>query len=268
MRKMSPEWLDALAADLDEFPEMIERNAALREEIDLAPERLMVASLPWAGGEWVARVLIHALEAQRLHLCAGYGHHEQALSLPRMVRSIGRHGVANHHLRANQTNLNLIRIFHMKTIILTRSLYDIVRCMLADEERPSAAESLVHLPSFWRDLRSKERTDLLIDQVVPWCMQFHSSWQVAFTNDTVPAVWATWEDLTANPEQSFGELLRCLGHSQAIAHLPAALATHPIPEAAPKRRLQKAHSERIRSIAEHYRDQDLYLLGLEDPNAA
>ena len=189
----------------------------------------------------MARVLIHALE-HNAFICVQGTDTTNKRSLYRAWCGRWPPRCREPSPSANQTNLNLIRIFHMKTIILTRSLYDIVRCMLADEERPSAAESLVHLPSFWRDLRSSERTDLLIDQVVPWCMQFHSSWQVAFTNDTVPAVWATWEDLTEKPEQSFSELLRCLGHGDAIPHLPAARRHTPYlrPRRAPTESSQRA----------------------------
>ena len=223
MPQVSASWLQALFLDLAMVPGFVRQQPDLSEALDRAPTRVLVACVPKSGSTFISNVRSAAMGAEKQHWCARYGLNEQDLNLARMVATMHHPGVAQHHLRATEGNVDLARLFGLRIVVLTRNLFDVIPSALDHARNESLVWPGVHLPADFRDGSEEAQVDLLIDHMVPWYVQFHVSWQQAFHSANLPIVWATYEDLVEDETVFLTELLTVLGLPEAAARVPDAL---------------------------------------------
>ena len=87
---------------------------------------VFIASMPKSGSTFMARVMEQLTGYPYVALTYGYERDEQNLYLPTLIDTFGRGSVTHQHVRATGPNLELMREFKVRPVILTRNLFDVV----------------------------------------------------------------------------------------------------------------------------------------------
>lgn len=166
---------------------------------------VLVAAMPKSGSSFLVRALAEATGFVQMFL--GYDHlNEQDLYLPRLTDAWGQDVVTHQHLRATPANLDLLRVFAIRPVVLRRDLADTL-VSLADH---LATESLVTppvtMPPAYRDWPRARQLQAVVDLAAPWYVQFLAGWQAAA--DEVDALVLDYAEVVAEPAAAVAAVLR------------------------------------------------------------
>lgn len=182
---------------------------------------LFVSAFPKSGSTFLVTALAHA---------SGYPHYflgqdfrsEQDLYFPHLVDAWSMPVVSHQHTRATIPNLEFLRQFQIRPIILTRQLTD---CLVSLRDH-LCNESLV-TPTFcaqedfphWSTMR---QYDALIDLAAGWYLDFYSGWQRAQA-EGMELLWLDYGTLIANTRECIERVIDFYGLSITDACLKAAV---------------------------------------------
>jgi hypothetical protein len=137
------------------------------------------------------------------------------------------------HMIAHHSNIQLLNLFGIKTVVMKRSIPDML-CSYADmletEGRyPDGSYNWsilcgVHTdPSFLR-LDADERLDFFVYHQAPWYIQFYASWLRADRNKSLPVHWTVYDSFRADPVRTITGILDFYGRSAKADSVPEAVA--------------------------------------------
>ena len=175
------------------------------EPKDLAPH-LLIASQPKSGSTWLKNVLCQVTGFRDLFLFHASGQSEQDLFYPALLEFATVPTVTQQHCRAAEANLQLMQAFGMRAVVLVRNLADVV-VSLRDFYNRGAVLGTFFNPDTWRQSSAERQADLIIDHIVPWHLQFLTSWQQAEKDQRVPVLWLAYEALMRDPLRSVQRVL-------------------------------------------------------------
>jgi hypothetical protein len=115
------------------------------------------------------------------------------------------------HMQATPRNLNLMKQYTIRPVILVRNIADVIISLddhLHNENTgtPSGPE-----PSWYKCMSEEERFAFLIRMHVPWYINFLLSWEEA--EKILPVFWLTYEDLFRDTVQRLKDVLEFWGIS-------------------------------------------------------
>lgn len=201
------------------LPHADELRAAARKRKPV----VLVACMPKSGSTFLANAIAAATGYPLHSLVYAYFRNAQDLYLPALLRTLAVPTVTQQHVVATRPNLELIDLFHLKTVVLVRNIFDVVvslrdHCLREGVETPAGVidDAFPHLPK-------SEQYDLLIDVAAPWYFGFYASWFRASQNGGCDPLWLTYETLFAEPLPILHKLLEFCEAPQSVDAVRAAL---------------------------------------------
>lgn len=249
----------------------------------LAEERkdkklIVVAAMPRSGSTFLANVLTKMSGFPYARLCYAYSSNEHDLYPPALcfMNNIGC--VSQLHIKGTPHNVNIMNVFRIKPIILVRNIYDIVPSLLRDlrekQQKPDLETGFHGYSFLWQNMDTKnlsdeQMTDLIIDLVLPWYVNFFVSWQDMCNNKYIKALWVTYEDLMENKSLKMKEIFDFLGVKSSVSGdaLDTVLNTEYSTFGSGKSGkgysfLSKAQRVRVKNLFSYYKTTDLKMLGI------
>jgi hypothetical protein len=180
-------------------------------------------------------------------------------------------------MRATRPNLALLKAFNITPIIQIRNLLDILVSQrdhilrdLFSTTGAVTAHQADPLHAHFRALDHEQQFDLLIDQRVPWLLEFYRSWAEAEMRGDVKLHWLDYSELNADKVGSIVRAAAFLGMDCSPQRVEAALALLPpkktrfnqAVEGRGEQALSDAQKERVIAMARHYPWIDFTPLGL------
>lgn len=200
-----------------------------------ASPSIMVACVPKSGSTFVSRVFAEATEMERREFLYDInGHNGWDLYLPQLMaaaqQSPQRGYVSHHHVLATPPNLELIKIFNFRTVVLLRNVFDVIVSLrdhalaVRDDPRVVAITPL-HVPDRFCDLDSETQFDWIIDFRIPWYIRFFVGWYKVHWSRAIDCLWATYDELMAEPVSQLTRILEQLGFPQPADRVERAIIT-------------------------------------------
>ncbi len=240
-------------------------NLRLKKLFGKRGKTVFISALPKSGSTFLVKVLGQVTGYQTFFL----GYHqlnEQDLYLPNLIDAWSMNVISHQHTRPSAPNLDLMRQFAIRPVILTRNAYDATVSLTDHLERESPETPLLNVPD---DFMARERTarlDMVIDLALPWYIRFVADW----TDAGHDYLWLRYEDLIDSGADTVRRVL-------AMHDLPAdddVIETALIQARGEGSRLNKgvagrgteelspAQKTRINALTRHYPGVDFSCLGL------
>ena len=168
----------------------------LRRTLGPRGEYIFLATMPKSGSTFFGRVLVEVTGFEREYLASAYLNLEEELYLPRVIDQINRGTVTQQHVRANRVNIEIMKRFEIRPVVIVRNLDDAVVSLREHLLR----EKLDSMPGFYPtasflDLDETTQLDFLVDHVLPWYLGFYASWWSVQQSKELDVLWLSYEDL-------------------------------------------------------------------------
>lgn len=240
----------------------------------ITPENLgahiFIACVPKSASTFLKNVLVNLTGFKDLFAVYAAGQNEHELYLPSLVEYADANRVTQQHCRASEANVQMMQAFEISPVILVRNIFDAVVSLL-DFYRQGAYFNTYFRNDFL-NLDEPTQIDLLIDNVVPWYLQFVASWDLVEKEKRLEIFWLSYEDLTQKKTESIEKLLEFYGLGASRKNIEKSLET----VQADSRRnrfnkgiagrgktvLSEAQKSRIRQFAKYYPTTDFSRIGL------
>ena len=200
---------------------------------------------------------------------------EQELYLPRLIDAYGRGTVTQQHFRANPPNLEILRQFGIRPVVLVRNIFDVIVSMRDHLLR----ERLDNLPSVYAPIQFAEfddekQIDYLITYVAPWLITFYVSWHNAFVTREYDFCWLSYEDMIRNWPTAIANILKFYNQQKTSAEIEIVLHRMSKTSGSSTRfnqgvsgrghqLMSLAQKERIQDMTQAYSDVDFAKIGID-----
>ncbi len=155
---------------------------------------IFLASMPKSGSTFMATALAELTGYRYVGLSDAYERHDQNLYLPKVIDVYGSGSVTHQHIRATAANLDLMRRFHIRPVVMVRNLFDVVVSIRDHLLKEGFAFPTMYCDERFLDLDERTQLDFIIDLSMPWYLNFYVSWYVASQKAAVPTLWLRYED--------------------------------------------------------------------------
>lgn len=217
---------DLARAFMSHFPERVSTlyvETKLREIVRRRKPSVLIACMLKSGSTFLCNALATATGYPRHPLVYAFYQNAQDIYLPALARGIAVPTITQQHVRATRPNLELIDIFHFKTIVLVRDVFDALvslrdHCLREGPEMPAGI-----VTNTFAELSKEQQYDLLIDISAPWFFGFYASWFAASRRGDCEPVWVTYETLFADPASALETLLEFTGTPRSREEIAAAV---------------------------------------------
>lgn len=163
-----------------------------------------MTAFPKSGSSFMFLTLARLLEAKPVDLV--YSHFsEQDLYLPNIERYTEVRTITKHHTLATSPNLDLIKTYNMRPIVLTRNLPDVIVSLREHVIRTKRWPHF-HLPLDFVDRTFNDQINFLIDFAVPWYLFFYNSWKTVEENDQMDLLFVDYAEIHSDKLQLFQKL--------------------------------------------------------------
>lgn len=182
---------------------------------------VFIACMPKSGSSFLQVALVELTGFRAVRLTYGLERREQEL-YPPAVRAAARiDTVTQQHMRANRPNLELMRDYGIRPVVLLRNLADVV-VSVRDHltQRGPERFAAMYASSSFRELDEKTQLDAVIDVALPWYIQFYASWVEAVAKGRTEALFLTYEEARAD----WGAALRRVADFYGLACRDEAIA--------------------------------------------
>ncbi len=217
----------AYYVDLTNVLSVLKRRPLLSDfTARITPQQLgrhiFIACLPKSASTFLKNVLVNITGYKELFAVYAAAPSEHELYLPSIEEYADQNTVTQQHCRASEANIQMMQAFGIRPVILVRNIFDAI-VSLHDFYKQGA-----YFQSYFRadflTLSEEKQLDLLIDNVVPWYLQFVASWSLAEKEDRLELYWLSYEDLTQNKVESVQQLLEFYGLGASSAAIERSIA--------------------------------------------
>lgn len=204
-----------------------ERKALTAEQVrSIVPDRYpvyAVVATPKSGSTFLATVLAKSLDLPLIPLCYAYSSNEHDLYLPALVTATACGAVSQLHTKGTPHNVQLLNLFGIRPIVLTRNLFDSIESLARDLrkkcESPGLGQGFSGYSFTWltqdvADLDDERLIDFVIDFAVPWYVNFHVSWQNYARINAIDPIFLRYEDLMKDKAGEISRIVREIGGTE------------------------------------------------------
>ena len=215
----SPDFLPTNAMALCNFSDNIyidyhkKRLASSRSNNKL----VLIASQPKSGSSYLCKTLLTVSKMPLGRFCYKYAQNEHDLYLPNLCMHNEHGAISMQHTKATINNIDLVKLFDIRTIITVRNIYDTVASLYNNIQQgkiksdEGSGYSFMFNSAEIRDLSSQAKVDFLIDFAVPWCINFYVSWVYYTREGGIKAKWLQYNEIMENWEQTTRDTLTFMG---------------------------------------------------------
>lgn len=204
-----------------------ERRTITAEQVQsIVPDRYpvyAVVATPKSGSTFLASVLARSLDLPLIPLCYAYSSNEHDLYLPALVTATACGAVSQLHTKGTPHNVQLLNLFGIRPIVLTRNLFDSIESLARDFrkkcEMPGLGQGMIGYSFTWltRDVAGfddERMIDFVIDFAVPWLVNFYVSWQNLARTNAVAPIFLRYEDLLRDKSGEISRIVREIGGTE------------------------------------------------------
>ena len=241
---------------------------------EITPEQLgrhiFIACVPKSASTFLKNLLVGLTGYKDLFAVYAAGQNEHDLYLPTILESAHLDTVTQQHCRASDANVQMMQAFAIRPVVLVRNIFDSVMSLL-DFYNKGAFQTSYFRADFM-SLDDDLKIDLLIDNLVPWYLQFVASWDLAEKQKRLEVMWLSYEDLVRDKPASVMKVLNFYGLGaplrgieDRIRDTESGKCDNRFNKGVPGRGttgLSERQKDRIRSFARYFPSADLGRIGL------
>ena len=170
---------------------------------------LFIACVPKSASTFLKNLLVNLTGYRDLFTVYAAGQSEHEIYLPTLRECAHLDTVTQQHCRASDANVHLMQAFGIRPVVLVRNIFDSVMSLLDFYNKGAFQTS--YFRADWPVLDKETKIDLLIENVIPWYLQFVASWHLAEKQKRLEVHWLSYEDLVADKASSVLKVLEFYG---------------------------------------------------------
>jgi tetratricopeptide (TPR) repeat protein len=171
---------------------------------------IFIACVPKSASTFLKNVLSNLTGFRDIFMVYAAGQNEHELYLPTLREFAHFDTVTQQHCRASDANVHMMHAFGIKPVVLVRNIYDSVMSLL-DFYNIQGAYFNTYFRADFATMDEETKIDLLIDNVVPWYMQFVASWDLVEKQKRLEISWLRYEDLISDKPAAIQQVLNFYG---------------------------------------------------------
>jgi tetratricopeptide (TPR) repeat protein len=181
---------------------------------DITPEQLgrhiFIACVPKSASTFLKNLLISLTGYRDMFSVYAAGQTEHELYLPTVREFAHFDTVTQQHCRASDANVHMMQAFGIRPVVLVRNIFDSVMSLL-DFYNKQGAYFNTYFRGDFASLDEETKIDLLIDNVIPWYLQFMASWELVEKQRRLQIHWLTYEELIGEKASAIQKVLNFYG---------------------------------------------------------
>lgn len=170
---------------------------------------LFIACVPKSASTFLKNLLVNLTGYRDLFTVYAAGQNEHEIYLPTLRESADVNTVTQQHCRASDANVHLMQAFGIRPVVLVRNIFDSVMSLLDFYNKGAFQTS--YFRAEWPLLDEETKVDLLIENVIPWYLQFVASWALAEKQHRLEVHWLSYEELVADKPSTVLRVLNFYG---------------------------------------------------------
>jgi Sulfotransferase domain len=174
---------------------------------------MFIACFPKSGSTYLSNLLSKLMGYPISSAVQFFGHNEQDIFETRLQGLIGLNAVIQQHAKGTLNNINLMKKYGIKPIVLVRNIYDVIISLSDHTEKESSIYPMGYIHPEYAEMSVNEKREFLIMNVVPWYLDFYLSWRDTSTKMEVQ--WISYESFFAN---QFAEMQKIIKFYQLESH--------------------------------------------------
>lgn len=181
---------------------------------------VFLAAMPKSASTFLFRVLVEITGYEHAYFASAYRNIEQELYIPRLIDAYNVATVTQQHMRANDINLEIMKEFGIRPVVLVRDILDIlvsIRDHLLHEQ-PDNLPGL-YVPDNFVKFNNEQQYDFVTTYAAPWLVSFYASWAMASEESKIDMIWLHYDEVTGNSAETVQQILHFLdleGYSNRI----------------------------------------------------
>jgi hypothetical protein len=180
---------------------------------DMQPKELgrhiFIACVPKSASTFLKNVLVSLTGYRDAFMVYAAGQSEHELYLPTLRETARLNTVTQQHCRASDANVQLMQGFEIRPVVLVRNIFDSVMSLLDFYDGGAYFNS--YFRADFESLDRESKIDLLIDNVIPWYLQFVASWDLVEKQNRLELMWLTYEELIGDKSTALKNVLEFYG---------------------------------------------------------
>ena len=181
---------------------------------DITPEQLgrhiFIACVPKTASTFLKNLLVSMTGYRDMFPVYAAGQTEHEIYLPTVREFAHCDTVTQQHCRASDANVHIMQGFRIKPVVLVRNIFDSVMSLL-DFYNDQGAYYNTYFRGDFASLDEETKIDLLIDNVIPWYLQFVASWDLVEKLRRLELHWLTYEELITDKMGAIQRILNFYG---------------------------------------------------------
>ncbi len=148
--------------------------------------KILVACFPKSGSTFLTSLIGNLPGYSIAHYVPAYERREQEIcDLEIQKFLLIENQVAQHHVRASEFTLQLIRRYNLKLIVLVRNIFDCIVSLADHMISESAVFPMAYMDQQMANKPIEYRIEAIIDLAAPWYINFFVSWWKSMPNNIV-----------------------------------------------------------------------------------
>lgn len=172
-------------------------------------------AMPKSGCTWLTKILSYGLSEhgwQAVSLVPEAKRREQVVSATELLRQQALNNnvfAIQQHCLFSEHALKFIKQFDVKLIIQVRSIYDCILSFIDHLDRADVIGPTAYLTNdIWQKYSIDEKLNFVVDNVVPWYIQFWVSWSLGLKGTNVQFKVVRYETLLNETESQVYQLAK------------------------------------------------------------
>ena len=156
------------------------------------PKRFLLACMPKSGSTYLSNLIGNLPGFASVPYVPAYEGREQELSEESILACAADYPnqIAQHHVRASDYTLYLLKKYQMRPIILVRNIFDAAVSVADHIHNEDRTSPMAYFDERIANSSLADRIDAVVDLVIPWYFNFYTSWWAS-----MPDRFETYEDV-------------------------------------------------------------------------
>ena len=191
---------------------------AIKNQFPTPKDNIFITCIPKSGSTFLYECLTQLTGYKQIPIAYAGGGNEHNLYIPNLVMSFTYPTVSKHHMMVTTSNNQLMDLFAIRPIVLTRNLFDVTVSLRNHyqkffQERKFPADfspggNMVFFNQEFLKMDSKTQYDAIIALNLPWFINFYVTWYNAQQHNLCDFLWITYEELMSEQVETIKKITR------------------------------------------------------------
>ncbi|GAB4164369.1 MAG: hypothetical protein Tsb0033_25670 [Winogradskyella sp.] len=168
---------------------------------------ILIACLPKSGSTFLSDALVNATNFEFVQFQPIRGTNEHNIDPDIFLSSLNKNTVSQLHIKPNDSNNRFFLKYNVKVVFLIRRISDSIRSfhkhILEESDKWFMFTSV---PNF-KEWDIKKQYDFLIDLVVPWYINFITSWKMEIQKGDIDILEVDYDEFNADNKGTIEKIL-------------------------------------------------------------